>query len=66
MVSITVPAGTFDACKFETVHTTTTQGNEFTAWRNYWLGVGFGLQIKDEAEWGVTEMMSGTINGASI
>jgi hypothetical protein len=66
VVSVTVPAGTFDACKFETVSTVTEQGNEFTGWRNYWVGVGFGLQVKDEAEWGGYEMMSGTINGASF
>lgn len=60
--SVTVPAGTFDACKF--IEQTTLGGNSWETTR--WFGVGNGELIKDDDGSTLTELVSSEINGTSI
>ncbi len=53
--SITVPAGTFDTCKFDQ------DGSE-----TYWFNVGNGVLIRGVASDGAMELISGTRNGQPI
>lgn len=66
VVKITVPAGMYDTCKFREVTTTTFQGFGVKNTRTIWFGVGNGIQIKEENESSITELTSGTLNGANI
>lgn len=67
--SLTVPAGTFQACRFTVVRTTTpiTPGG---ATRTYtdreWYHVGTALLLKNEEDDAVTELESASINGTDI
>lgn len=60
--SVTVPAGTFDACKF--VEETTLNGVSGETTR--WFGVGNGELIKEDNDSTLTELISSEINGTPI
>jgi hypothetical protein len=64
--SVTVPAGTFDACRFENTHKTTTSGTTTTVTYINWISVNSGASVKTEADGDITVLVSGTINGNAI
>ncbi|WP_331344215.1 hypothetical protein [Cellvibrio sp. UBA7661] len=64
--SVTVPAGTFDACRFETNTKSTTSNITTTSVYINWVTVNSGVSIKTESEGDVTELVSGSINGSAI
>lgn len=64
--SVTVPAGTFDACRFENTHKTTTSGTTTTVTYINWISVNSGASVKTEADGDITVLVSGTINGNTI
>lgn len=64
--SVTVPAGTFDACRFETNTKSTTSNITTTSVYINWVTVNSGVSIKTESEGDVTELVSGSINGVAI
>lgn len=60
--SVTVPAGTFDACRF-----TETFGSEQSTFQiRDWIGVGTGVPLKSEDDSTLSELISGSINGIDI
>ena len=70
--TITVPAGTFQACRFESWVTSTDQGSEPISARPVisWYGVGNGVLLKTGSRGAdgaaVTELLSASINGQPI
>lgn len=67
METITVPAGTFNTCRFETTGTTTTLGTTTAAALSInWLTVNSGVSIRTESAGDISELVSGTINGNPI
>lgn len=60
--SVTVPAGTFQACKFVEQLT----DGPFATTTTEWFGVGNGLLLKSVDDNETSELVSATINGASI
>lgn len=63
---VVVPAGTFESCKFEQKTITTTDGTTTTSISLNWFDVGSGVLLRAEAEGDVTELLSGSVNGAQI
>ena len=60
--SVTVPAGTFSACRF-----TETIGSENNTFQiTDWIGVGNGLPLKSEDEFTQSELVSASLNGVDI
>ena len=66
VVPITVPAGDFDACQFESTTTVMQQGVQISSSRTFWLAVNDGLQLKEINDGGTTEMLSGSINSKNL
>jgi hypothetical protein len=66
VVKQTVPAGTYNTCKFEEVTTASFQGVSVKTTRTVWYAVGSGIQIKDKSEGITTELTSGNIDGVAI
>jgi len=64
--TISVPAGTFEACRMETTDTTTTLGTSATSTSTNWISTGKGVLLRTEASGDITELLSGTINGVAI
>ncbi len=68
--SVTVPAGTFQACLWndQEVSTLLTRvGEPFTSTRSVWQAVGSGVVLREEDDEGVvTELLSGAINGLPV
>lgn len=64
--SITVPAGTFNACRFETSATSVTLGTTTTTVSTNWITVDSGVSVRTESAGDITELISGTINGNAI
>ncbi len=66
--SVTVPAGTFDACRFTVMTTTssTTVGTSSTGTDTEWYHVGTGTLLKNQEDDSVTELKSASINGVDI
>ncbi|MEN0037320.1 MAG: hypothetical protein AAGC78_09635 [Cellvibrio sp.] len=64
--SVTVPAGTFNTCRFETSTKTTASGATSTGVSTTWITVNTGVSVRTEADGDVTELVSGTINGNAI
>lgn len=64
--SVTVPAGKFNACRFETSTKSTILGNTATSTSTHWVTVDSGVSIRTEASGDITELVSGTINGSAI
>jgi hypothetical protein len=62
--SVTVPAGTFNACKFTDETTATVSGQSSTA--TTWLAVGSGQFLKSVSEGDSNELISAAINGAPV
>lgn len=63
--SVTVPAGTFTACKFEDVQTSTTMGLTSTLTTTIW-NFNNGINIRTESDGDITELLSASINGVPI
>lgn len=64
--SVTVPAGTFSTCRFETSYTTTTSGISSSSTSIHWNEVTYGITVRNEADGDITELVSGSINGSAI
>ncbi|GAB3322739.1 hypothetical protein [Haliea atlantica] len=60
--SVTVPAGSYQACKFQ-VETTDSGGNTL---RNEWFGVGNGMLLKSTESGDTNVLISASINGGAI
>ncbi len=60
--SVTVPAGQFQACRFQTRET----GSDSTTLSEEWFGVGNGMLLKSTADGDTTVLLRASINGASI
>ena len=66
VVTVSVPAGSFQACKFEEEVTGTASGTPFTGFRTYYLAVGKGVMVKEESGNVTTVLVSGNIDGNPI
>ena len=64
--SLTVPAGTFDACRFTHSRTTTESGFSFSSTDVEWFHVGTGILLKHQEDDSLTELRSAVVNGAGI
>lgn len=64
--TITVPAGTFKACRIETDSKTTVLGNSVSTISTSWISVDSGISVRTEASGDVSELVSGSINGTAI
>ncbi len=67
--SLTVPAGTFQACRFTVVRTSTSivpAGNSRTYIDMEWYHVGTAVLLKHEEDDSLTELKSASVNGADI
>lgn len=67
--SVTVPAGTFDACHYREVSEATPTGFPFSTetTSDSWYAVGNGILLKQEdSEGNSTELLEASINGADI
>ena len=66
--SVTVPAGTFDACRFTSAVTAVTNipGGNSTSTSREWFQVGTGMLLKSEDEESSAELESASINGVDI
>jgi len=72
--SVTVPAGTFDACKFTVEEVVTTSGEASkSTWTANWVAVSSGIAIRSEAPSAapggaptVIALVSGQVNGRAI
>ncbi len=71
--SITVPAGTFNACRFTMENTDTTPGGSGgTSVATNWIAVGSGVPVRNESPVAgssvvnVTALTSGTVNGSPV
>lgn len=64
--AITVPAGTFQACRIETNSKSTVLGVSVTSLSTNWITVGSGISIRTEASGDISELVSGSINGTAI
>lgn len=64
--SVTVPAGTFQACRIETSSKTTVLGNSTTSVSTSWITVDKGVSVRTESGGDVSELTSGSINGNAI
>lgn len=62
---ITVPAGTFTACKFEDDTTSTTNGTTTTSSATLW-NYGNGINLRTESGGDVSVLLSATVNGTPI
>jgi hypothetical protein len=62
--SVTVPAGTFQACKF-TIEEGASAGAYDSSSTN-WLAVGSGVPVKNQSENGVLELLRGQVNGTAV
>jgi len=64
--TVTVPAGTFEACRMESTDSTTTLGTSVTSTSTNWISTNQGMLLRTEASGDITELVSGTINGVAI
>ena len=64
--TIVVPAGTFQACRFETVNEVVSGGYEVEGLEIIWLGVNSGVMIQEDSGDPLTVLVSGTINGQKL
>lgn len=64
--TVTVPAGTFNACRYEESTTTTAAGTTATETSTHWVSVGSGLEVKSVAGDSTTELQSAKINGSTV
>lgn len=64
--TVTVPAGTFKACRMETSSKTTVLGTSATGISTSWISVDTGISVRTEASGDVSELVSGSINGTAI
>ena len=66
-VSVTVPAGTFKACKFNEQSTTTVAHlPPISNTTTLWFAVGTGVLIKSVGDEDSSQLLSGTINGKAM
>ncbi|MDJ0879242.1 MAG: hypothetical protein QNI86_11565 [Halieaceae bacterium] len=65
---ITVPAGTFEACRYESVTISRVEGQpEFVSENTQWLAVGSGVTLRVRAEGlDFQVLVEGTLNGVSL
>jgi hypothetical protein len=63
---ITVPAGTFKACRFEFDIVTRTEGLEFESYLTVWHAVGSGVLLRDRGDGAETVLVEGTLNGTAL
>jgi hypothetical protein len=67
MESVTVPAGTFNTCRFETTGKVTALGTTTpSALTINWLTVDSGVSVRTESAGDITVLVSGTIDGNPI
>lgn len=70
IVSVTVPAGTFDACQFTELGTTATTVSGQTSTFDYelltWFDVVSGVLVKEVSEGTTTELVQGTVNNTIV
>lgn len=66
--SVTVPAGTFDACRMEVVAKSVTTDESFRVFHlvTEWIGVDNGMLIKARGPQSTTELVSASINGEDL
>jgi len=64
--TISVPAGSFSACRMETSNETTSQGTTINSLSVNWISVDTGISVRTEADGDITELVSATINGNAI
>lgn len=64
--TISVPAGSFSACRIETSNETTSQGTTINSLSVNWISVDTGISVRTEADGDITELVSATINGNAI
>lgn len=64
--SVTVPAGTFNACKFTEDATATFDGQTSTSTATTWMAVGSGQFLKSVSEGDTNELVSASINGEPV
>lgn len=64
--SVSVPAGTFEACRFEASEAVTSSGLTASSTATNWVSTQKGVLLRTEAGSDVTVLMSGSINGAAI
>ena len=64
--SVTVPAGTFNACKFTEDATATFDGQTSTSTATTWMAVGSGQFLKSVSEGDTNELISASINGEPV
>ena len=60
--SVTVPAGTFDACRFTEI----VESGQDAVFLREWIAVGSGIPIKSEEDSSTSELVSGSLNGVDI
>ena len=63
---ITVPAGTFEACRFEYDIVARSGGMEFESFLTVWQAVGTGVLLKDQADGAQTVLVEGVLNGTAL
>ena len=63
---ITVPAGTFNACRFEHSSITRSAGIEFESSQTLWLAENAGVLLRDRYEGGETVLVEGILNGTAL
>jgi hypothetical protein len=64
--TVTVPAGTFEACRMESTDSSTTLGTSVTSTSTNWISTNQGMLLRTEASGDITELVSGTLNGVAI
>ena len=64
--SVSVPAGTFEACRFETSDAVTSSGLTTNSTATNWISTQKGVLLRTEAGNDVTVLMSASINGAAV
>jgi hypothetical protein len=64
--TVTVPAGSFEACRMESINSSTTLGTSATSTSINWFTKDQGMLVRAEADGDITELVSGTFNGVAI
>lgn len=64
--TVTVPAGTFKACRYEESLKTTAVGTTATEASTHWVAMGSGLEVKSVAGDSTSELQSAKINCSAV
>lgn len=63
---VTVPAGTFETCRFDFVISSETEGHQGTGEGTINYAVDYGFRIRNTAENSISELVSATVNGVLV